>query len=110
MTTVYLVDDHRIFLTGVQAELEGRFDVVGSSYDVDAAVDMVADRFGHIPAGAAPKPAAVTEPDQHGERRVVLERPGSTGYLEVAYRAPAFTEADSRGLARILEKVFSNVR
>ncbi|MGI9665760.1 MAG: response regulator [Acidimicrobiia bacterium] len=41
MTTVYLVDDHRIFLTGVQAELEDRFDVVGSSYDVDSAVDEI---------------------------------------------------------------------
>ena len=41
MTRVYLVDDHRIFLTGVQAELEDRFDVVGSSYDVDTAVDEI---------------------------------------------------------------------
>lgn len=41
MTTVYLVDDHRIFLTGVRAELEDRFEVVGSSYDVDTAVDEI---------------------------------------------------------------------
>jgi DNA-binding NarL/FixJ family response regulator len=41
MTTVYLVDDHRIFLTGVQAELADTFEVVGSSYDVDAAVDAI---------------------------------------------------------------------
>jgi DNA-binding NarL/FixJ family response regulator len=41
MTSVYLVDDHRIFLTGVQAELEDRFDVLGSNYDVDAAVDEI---------------------------------------------------------------------
>jgi DNA-binding NarL/FixJ family response regulator len=41
MTTVYLVDDHRIFLTGVQAELADTFEVVGSSYDVDAAVDEI---------------------------------------------------------------------
>ncbi len=41
MTTVYLVDDHRIFLTGVEAELQDGFDVVGSSYDVDNAVDDI---------------------------------------------------------------------
>ncbi|MGI9641599.1 MAG: LuxR C-terminal-related transcriptional regulator [Acidimicrobiia bacterium] len=41
MTTVYLVDDHRIFLTGVEAELQDGFDVVGSSYDVDNAVDEI---------------------------------------------------------------------
>lgn len=41
MTTIYLVDDHRIFLTGVEAELQDGFDVVGSSYDVDNAVDEI---------------------------------------------------------------------
>lgn len=41
MTSVYLVDDHRIFLTGVQAELEDSFEVAGSSYDVDKAVDEI---------------------------------------------------------------------
>jgi DNA-binding NarL/FixJ family response regulator len=41
MTSVYLVDDHRIFLTGVKAELVDAFEVVGSSYDVDAAVDEI---------------------------------------------------------------------
>ena len=41
MTTVFLVDDHRIFLTGVRAELEDRFDIAGSSSDVDDAVDQI---------------------------------------------------------------------
>lgn len=41
MTTVFLVDDHRIFLSGVRSELEGRFDIAGSSSDVDDAVDQI---------------------------------------------------------------------
>jgi DNA-binding NarL/FixJ family response regulator len=41
MTTVFLVDDHRLFLSGVSAELADSFDVVGQSNDVDAAVDMI---------------------------------------------------------------------
>lgn len=41
MTSVFLVDDHRIFLTGVRAELENRFDIAGSSSDVDDAVDQI---------------------------------------------------------------------
>jgi DNA-binding NarL/FixJ family response regulator len=41
MTTVFLVDDHRLFLSGVSAELDDSFDVVGQSDDVDAAVDMI---------------------------------------------------------------------
>lgn len=41
MTSVFLVDDHRIFLSGVRSELEGRFDIAGASSDVDDAVDQI---------------------------------------------------------------------
>jgi DNA-binding NarL/FixJ family response regulator len=41
MTSVFLVDDHRIFLTGVRAELEDAFEIAGSSSDVDDAVDQI---------------------------------------------------------------------
>jgi DNA-binding NarL/FixJ family response regulator len=41
MTTLFLVDDHRIFLTGVRAELEDGFEIAGSSSDVDDAVDQI---------------------------------------------------------------------
>jgi DNA-binding NarL/FixJ family response regulator len=41
MTSVFLVDDHRLFLSGVSTELADAFDVVGQSDDVDAAVDMI---------------------------------------------------------------------
>jgi DNA-binding NarL/FixJ family response regulator len=35
---VFLVDDHRLFLSGVQSELGGEFDIVGSAGDVETAV------------------------------------------------------------------------
>ena len=38
---VYLVDDHRLFLAGVRAELAEEFKIVGSAYDVDAAIDEI---------------------------------------------------------------------
>lgn len=41
MTSVFLVDDHRLFLTGVRSELEGVFEIAGSSFDVDDAVDQI---------------------------------------------------------------------
>jgi DNA-binding NarL/FixJ family response regulator len=41
MTAIFLVDDHRLFLSGVSAELSDSFDVVGQSDDVDTAVDMI---------------------------------------------------------------------
>ncbi len=41
MTTIYLVDDHELFLSGVRSELSERFDVVGWSTDVDTATDEI---------------------------------------------------------------------
>jgi DNA-binding NarL/FixJ family response regulator len=38
---VYLVDDHRLFLAGVRAELSEEFFIVGSAYDVDTAIEEV---------------------------------------------------------------------
>ena len=38
---VYLVDDHRLFLAGVRAELSEEFAIVGSAYDVDAAIEEI---------------------------------------------------------------------
>lgn len=39
--SVYLVDDHRLFLSGVRAELSEEFDIVGSGYDVDTAIEQI---------------------------------------------------------------------
>ena len=41
MTSIYLVDDHELFLSGVRAELAERFEVAGWSTDVDDAVDGI---------------------------------------------------------------------
>jgi len=38
---VYLVDDHRLFLAGVKAELSDEFAIVGSAYDVDTAIEEI---------------------------------------------------------------------
>ena len=39
--TVYLVDDHRLFLSGVKAELAEEFRIMGSAYDVDTAIEEI---------------------------------------------------------------------
>ncbi len=41
MTSVFLVDDHALFLTGVRAELQSDFEVVGVASDVDGAIDEI---------------------------------------------------------------------
>lgn len=41
MINVFLVDDHRLFLSGVKAELEGTVSIVGAASDVDDAIDGI---------------------------------------------------------------------
>jgi zinc protease len=50
--------------------------------------------FGKIKRGPAIAPAVVVEPEQRGERRVTVEGPGTTSYLELAYHAPAAKDPD----------------
>ncbi|MGH2693835.1 MAG: response regulator [Actinomycetota bacterium] len=38
---VFLVDDHRLFLSGVQTELLSEFEVVGAAGDVDSAIEGI---------------------------------------------------------------------
>jgi DNA-binding NarL/FixJ family response regulator len=38
---VFIVDDHRLFLSGVRAELEGRVELIGEASDVDAAIQGI---------------------------------------------------------------------
>jgi len=40
---VFLVDDHRLFLSGVRAELGDRFEVVGYANDVESAITGIRD-------------------------------------------------------------------
>ncbi|HEX4820758.1 MAG TPA: response regulator transcription factor, partial [Acidimicrobiales bacterium] len=42
-TRVFLVDDHRLFLSGVQAELSERVDVVGTATEVNEAISEIRD-------------------------------------------------------------------
>ena len=38
---MFLVDDHRLFLSGVRAELTGSVDIVGEAVDVESAVEGI---------------------------------------------------------------------
>lgn len=54
----------------------------------------IQELFGPIPARSNPPAIYRPEPPQRGERRVNLEGPGHTSYLEVVYHAPAARDAD----------------
>ena len=68
--------------------------VVAGDVDVDDALRRVERTLGAIPSGPAPPRVAILEPPQIGERRVVVERPGTTAYLKLAWPAPAATDPD----------------
>jgi zinc protease len=50
--------------------------------------------FGQIPPGGPPARRRPPEPAQIGERRVLIEREGTTAYLRFAWHAPAATDSD----------------
>lgn len=64
--------------------------------DLDATHTLarIQELFGPLPARSEPQPINRPEPPQRGERRVNLEGPGNTAYLQAAYRAPAASEPD----------------
>jgi len=48
--------------------------------------------FGAIPSGAASVRRHTTEPEQTGERRLTIQKEGTTAYLKVGYHAPAVSD------------------
>jgi DNA-binding NarL/FixJ family response regulator len=100
MTKVYLVDDHRLFLAGVKAELSEEFVIVGSAYDVDSAIEEIRGLDPdvvlidvHMPEGggiAVVEGVAETNPDvkflalsvsDQAEDVIAMIRAGARGYV-----------------------------
>jgi zinc protease len=89
MTRDDLYDHYRRYYIPNNATL-----VVAGDVDADDVIRRVAKTFASIPSAPEPPRLAVAEPPQLGERRVTIERPGTTAYLKAAWHAPAATEAD----------------
>jgi zinc protease len=68
--------------------------VVVGDIDADDVLRRVDRQFGRIPAGAGRRRLSVVEPEQLGERRVLVSREGNTAYLKLAYHAPAVGDCD----------------
>jgi zinc protease len=63
--------------------------VIVGDVDTDDALRRVTRHFGGIPAATLPARQATVEPEQTGERRVTIRKPGTTAYLKLAYHSPA---------------------
>ena len=99
-TRVFLVDDHRLFLSGVQAELSERVDVVGTATEVNEAISEIRDAHPavvlvdvHLPGGggkAIIESVLRTHPDTRflalsvsdaAEDVIAVIRAGARGYV-----------------------------
>jgi zinc protease len=68
--------------------------VVVGDVDTDDVLRRAETHFGAIDGGMAPGQVRPAEPQQIGERRVLLEREGTTAYLKFAWHAPAARDDD----------------
>jgi zinc protease len=63
---------------------------VAGDFQTRPMLARIRELFGDLPPGGrAQRPAIPVEPEQRGEKRVVVEGPGETPYLDIAYHVPA---------------------
>src|SRR5687768_14698467 len=67
-------------------------------FDTGEMVKLVEDEFGAIPRRPDPPPLRVTEPEQEGERRVTVRRPGPVAQMSIAYHVPGAAHPDTMAL------------
>jgi zinc protease len=64
------------------------------AFDTGEMLVKIEGIYGSIEGGAAPDLFSRPEPEQGGERRVIVERPGKTAFLEISHRAPSANHDD----------------
>ena len=113
--TVFLVDDHRLVLSGVRAELGDEVEVVGEASEVEAAIEMIGERAPdvvlldvHMPGGggrAVIEAVGATHPEvkflalsvsDAAEDVIAVIRAGARGYVTKTISGPELVEAVKR--------------
>jgi zinc protease len=67
---------------------------ISGDFETQAMLDRIRELYEPLPVGPQPPRLVRAEPLQSGERRVSVEGPGETVYLQVSYRAPAADDPD----------------
>jgi len=83
--------------------------VIVGDVDTSDAMKRVERHFGGIAPGAAVPRLRTIEPEQTGERRLTIRRPGTTAYLKLGYHAPSVTDPHFFPLA-ILDAVLTGAK
>ena len=68
--------------------------VVVGDFESASVMEKVRRLFQEIPVGPAPPEIRTLEPEQFGERRVLVRKAGPTEYLQVVYHTPPVSHAD----------------
>jgi zinc protease len=82
------------------------FIVVVGNIDMDSVLRRIRDKFGAIPKGPEVKKISAEEPDQKGERRIVVKKEAELPYIFSGYKAPNVHHEDSYAL-EVLGSVLS---
>ncbi|MBM4123583.1 MAG: insulinase family protein [Nitrospira sp.] len=80
--------------------------IVAGDIKADALLPTITRLFASIPPRPLPSQHVVAEPEQRGERRIVVKRDAQLPFVMAGYRVPNFTDADSYPLT-ILESILS---
>ncbi len=83
--------------------------VIVGDVDTQATLELVRKYYGSIPKGPEPPKVHLVEPKQNGERRFVLERPGTAARTMIAYHIPDISHPDVFPLM-MLDQVLSGGR
>lgn len=73
--------------------------VVTGDFKTEEMIAIVDAHFGNISPGELAVGLTVVEPRQSSERRIVVQGPGETAYLSIAYRAPEAASPDYAALS-----------
>ncbi|MBH0176355.1 MAG: insulinase family protein [Nitrospira sp.] len=81
--------------------------VVVGDIKADALLPTIKRLFEPIPKGPSPKQTISPEPDQRGERRIVLKREAQVPSVMMGFRVPNYSSDDAYALG-LLESILSN--
>lgn len=79
---------------------------LAGDFETEAILARLRRLYEVIPAGTTPQRRMRSEPPQSGERRVIVEGPGQTTYVELAYHVPQVMHPDFSPLV-VLDSLLS---
>jgi zinc protease len=97
----WTIDQLREFYRSYYAPNNATLLVVGA-IDPDQVFALAERHIGSIPAQPAPRPVTTVEPEQSGERRLVLRKPAQAPLLAIGWHATRAADADTPALELLL--------